>query len=142
MELESESSPRTETGGVIVGRGEWLDSEVSITGVSGPGPRAVRTRYSFQRDIKHCQDYLNRIARESSGLLDYLGEWHKHHETDPWPSGQDLTTLATIALDPNYHVSVPILIIIGSSNNRSSLRAFSVDSLRNVQLLNWSIKGV
>jgi len=140
IEAESRSSPRTETGGVIVGSGGLPDGVVAIRGVSGPGPRALRTRFSFMRDIKFCQEFLDLTARKSYGKIDYLGEWHKHHETDPWPSSQDIRTLARIADDSDYHVAIPILLIIGKSNRRESLRAFAIDRAGRLDALEWELR--
>jgi integrative and conjugative element protein (TIGR02256 family) len=141
IEAESRISPRTETGGVIVGAGEVSDGVVRITGVSGPGPRALRTRISFLRDVKFCQEFLDRTAQDSAGEIDYLGEWHKHHETDPWPSVQDIRTLERIADDRAYHVAIPILLIIGKSDKRESLRAFAIDRAGNLELLSLEFRG-
>jgi integrative and conjugative element protein (TIGR02256 family) len=126
LEAESLASPRTETGGVVAGRGSLDDGAVVLTHASGPGPRARRTRYSFARDKEYCQTFLDRVAVESGGEVDYLGEWHKHHEAEPRPSGQDIRTAADIAADLGYHVRLCLLLIMGASNSRSSLRVFVV----------------
>lgn len=126
IEAESRKSPRTETGGVVAGRGSLTEGRVVLTHVSGPGPRAKRTRYSFARDKEYCQAFLNRVAVESQGEVDYLGEWHKHHEAEPRPSGTDVRTAADIARSPDYHVGLCLLLIMGESDRRDSLRVFVV----------------
>jgi integrative and conjugative element protein (TIGR02256 family) len=137
IEAESRRSPTTETGGVIAGTGTLGINDIVITAVTGPGPRARRTRYSFARDISYCQDRLDRFGSDSGGLIDYLGEWHKHHEDEPWPSSRDVGTLKSIAKDEHYHVVVPLLLIMGESNDRNSLRVFAVNAAGRLTLLDW-----
>jgi integrative and conjugative element protein (TIGR02256 family) len=137
MEGESASSPRTETGGVIAGRGSLEAGEIHVTHASEPGPRARRTRFFFERDNVFCQQFLDDVARRSRGLVDYVGEWHKHHERVPHPSGRDTRTAAEIADNPDYHVNLCLLLIIGESNRRSSLRAFVVNAFGGLSEVKW-----
>lgn len=139
IERASTDSPRTETGGILAGRGSLNEGEVHITHASGPGPRARRTRSLFARDTAYCQRYLDQVAKSSAGVVDYLGEWHKHHQLLPQPSWRDLGTAAAIARSGDYHVSLCLLLIIGASNWRSSLRAFRVNTLGRVMELGWSV---
>jgi integrative and conjugative element protein (TIGR02256 family) len=137
IEAEARRAVRTETGGVLVGRGDFALGEMIITGASGPGPLARKTKYSFARDTQYCQRYLDKSAKDSSGLVDYVGEWHKHHEIDPRPSWQDITTIRKIASSSYYHVTVPVLLIIGQSNLRESLRAFAVREVGGLMIIEW-----
>jgi integrative and conjugative element protein (TIGR02256 family) len=139
VERESAGSPRTETGGVLSGRGSLESGEVHVTHASGPGPRARRTRYSFARDTPFCQGFLDEVATGTGCLIDYVGEWHKHHEAVPWPSWRDVRTAAEIADNPDYHVRLCLLLIIGESNRRSALRAFVVDEFMEVTEVAWEV---
>jgi integrative and conjugative element protein (TIGR02256 family) len=139
VERESAVSPRTETGGVLAGRGSLEAGEVHITHASGPGPRARRTRYSFARDTPFCQRFLDEVAIGTGSHVDYVGEWHKHHEAVPRPSWRDVRTAAEIADNPDYHVRLCLLLIIGESNRRSALRAFVVDEFGEVAEVAWEI---
>ena len=138
IEGESKKSPRTETGGVLAGRGSLEEGEIHITHASEPGPRAYRTRLNFERDTIFCQHYLDEVASRSGGLVDYVGEWHKHHERVPRPSWRDTRTAAEIAGNPDYHVSLCLLLIIGESNRRASLRAFVVNAFGGVSEVKWA----
>jgi integrative and conjugative element protein (TIGR02256 family) len=142
IEVESRRSPTTETGGVIAGTGKLGTYDVAVTHATGPGPRARRTKYSFARDVSYCQAQIDQFARESGGLVDYLGEWHKHHEEEPCPSPRDIGTLSNIARDKNYHVTLPLLFIIGESNDRESLRVFAVDRLGELTRVEWGVLHV
>lgn len=137
MEEESARSKYTETGGVIAGDGSAESGEIHISHASLPGPRAKATRYSFQHDREFCQKFLDDLAAESNGTIDYLGEWHKHFELNPYPSGRDAKTLFSIAENRDYHVNQPLLLIIGINNQRSSLRVFVTKNPERLVLADW-----
>ncbi|SRR6266436_3556226 len=139
IETESAKALRTETGGVLAGFGDATAGEVHVTHASRPGPMARKTLFSFARDTEYCQGFLNSVARQSGGVIDYLGEWHKHHEHVPRPSWTDVTTSKKIALSSDYHVSKCLLLIVGESNSRTSLRAFVVDSSGASLRTNWEL---
>lgn len=141
LERESSAFPNDETGGVIAGEGNISNGPALITAASGPGPQAKRSRFSFQRDTEYCQQLLNAWAVDSMGGTDYLGEWHKHHESNPTPSSTDILTCRRIAIDPNYHVEECLLLIIGQSNTRDSLRAFVVPQSGKVDQVEWRISN-
>jgi integrative and conjugative element protein (TIGR02256 family) len=139
IETESAKAIRTETGGVLAGFGDLTAGQVHVTHASRPGPRSRKTMFSFARDTEYCQEFLDSVARQSGGAIDYLGEWHKHHEHVPRPSGQDVATSAKIALSSDYHVSECLLLIIGESKSRTSLRAFVVDSSGASRRTKWEL---
>jgi len=128
IEMEAAKTKRVETGGIIAGKGSHEEGKVLITHASNSGPRAVRRKRSFMRDTSYCQGLLDQWAIQSKGEIDYFGEWHKHFEIEPRPSVLDLDTMQRIASDRNYHVEQAILLIIGISNRRDSLRAFIIGS--------------
>ncbi len=138
IESEAVKAPEVETGGIIAGRGDVSTGDVCITHASDAGPLARRSRYRFARDTEHCQKLLDRWVVESGGTIDYLGEWHKHHESDPTPSPQDILTCRRIAASSNYHVTTVVLLIIGASDSRNSLHAYSVDCCGRTNRLQWS----
>lgn len=139
IEAEATKATKTETGGVLAGHGDVIKGEIHLTHASEAGPKARKTLFSFARDTSHCQQFLDRLAVESAGRIDYLGEWHKHHEAEPGPSPRDIETSKNIALSPDYHVSHCLLLIIGKSNHRSSLRAFIVCPSGATTRIGWDI---
>lgn len=141
IESEARSSARIETGGVVAGLGVVGKDDVVVTHASGPGPLARRSGSYFQHDRSFCQNFLDSLAARSNGRIDYLGEWHKHFERDPKPSGTDVRTLKKIALAKNYHVSLPLLFIIGGSNERDSLKAWTIDGAGRIDRIEWTISG-
>ena len=130
IESEAAKAGKHETGGIIAGKGSYEENNIVITHASSSGPKAVKKRNFFSRDVFYCQRLLDQWANMSKGKIDYLGEWHKHFEEKPHPSPLDLDTMSRIAFARDYHINNPVLLIIGSSNNIDSLRVFSIGFLR------------
>lgn len=140
LECQAADATRHETGGIIAGSGSVDEGTVVVSRASDGGPAASSTLTSFSRDTRHCQALLDGWAGESTGRIDYLGEWHKHFENEPSPSRRDICTLASIARDQAYHVAAPILFIIGQSNSRSSLRVFLIDAEACCAATDWEVR--
>ena len=90
IKAESEKSPYTETGGILLGRKYEMATQIIfvVFHTSGPGPRAFKTPIALVPDIDYYNEML--INGRNSGGLDYLGEWHKH------PAGFENTSLADL----------------------------------------------
>lgn len=139
LEDQAKASPNRETGGIVAGSGLAEDGTATILKASDGGSRALRQQSFFSRDTTHCQQLVDEWAVESGGMIDYLGEWHKHLEDDPTPSRQDVRTLRDIARSPDYHVRLPLLLIIGRDNLRSSLRVFAITVNGLCLSFNWTL---
>lgn len=114
MAEESEAKPAMETGGVLVG---FVDSDLNAivaTAASGPGPAAHHGPRTFNRDRVFCQDFLDWHAETTYGAVDFIGEWHKHREPNPWPSHRDMKTYRGLAADPDCHLESPLVLITGT----------------------------
>lgn len=118
LKSESESKAGVETGGVLVGFLDHKLDAVVVTAASGPGPRARHGAFSFNRDRAFCQAFIDRHAAESAGCIDFVGEWHKHPEPNPWPSPTDCSTYVTLAIDDTSHVDRPVVLISGTTRTR------------------------
>lgn len=137
IEATAADSPAVETGGILAGLGSLAVGEVVITKASPPGPQALTRHHYFSRDTIYCQGVLDQWVFESQGRVDYIGEWHKHFEVIPHPSFLDIATLRNIAVSSSYHVQQAILLIIGESNCRSSLKSFVIDAKGNCYTIDW-----
>jgi integrative and conjugative element protein (TIGR02256 family) len=139
IEKASVAAKYAETGGVLAGIGSIEQNEVIITNASLPGSKAKASRYFFQHDREFCQAFLDDLAAQTNGSIDYLGEWHKHFENVPNPSSTDIRTLTKIARNSDYHISFPLLLIIGQSNLRFSLRTFVIDNKEFFRPIKWEV---
>lgn len=135
---ECEQRSGLETGGVLVG---FIDSRlyaVVVTAASGPGPHAHHGPTTFNRDPVFCQAFLDRHVTVSKGVVDFVGEWHKHREPDPWPSSVDINTYRKLALDPRCHLALPLVLIAGTEvRTRSS----TVDQFVQVKAFVFRVDG-
>lgn len=108
MASEAENKFCLETGGVLLGTVN--DDRIVVQIAVGPGPAAKHGFASFVRDGAYAQLELERVLSESNGEIDYLGEWHTH--TIPvGPSTRDKKSMAVIALNSQYGISNPFLIL-------------------------------
>lgn len=114
LAAESERMAGFETGGVLVGFIDSRRNAVVVTAASGPGPNAHHGPFSFNRDRAFCQAFLDRHASATGGVIDFVGEWHKHPEADPRPSGVDVDTYRRLARDSTAHIDRPVVIITGT----------------------------
>lgn len=119
---ESEAKPGVETGGVLVGFIDHRLRAAVVTHASGPGPKAFHRPSRFQRDREFCQAFLDYHAARTDGVLDFLGEWHKHREADPWPSPTDKNTYEKLAANPNCHLDEVVVLITGTRRLRGPAR--------------------
>jgi integrative and conjugative element protein (TIGR02256 family) len=109
---ECQQKMPNETGGILVGRCER--GQICVAQIVGPGPKAFHAPTVFRRDGKFAQIELDRLYEESSGQIDYLGEWHSHL----WPVGpspRDRRSMRWVANNPRFDLSNPILIIMQRS---------------------------
>jgi integrative and conjugative element protein (TIGR02256 family) len=110
IRAEVRKSPRTETGGALVG---FLseDESVIVTGACGPGPRAELRRYSVLIDGKYADAFCTRAFEESGGRLDYVGDWHRHPGWSLASSRQDLEAMKIIRDSGCCSIPYPITAI-------------------------------
>jgi len=112
--VETELKPGLETGGVLVG---FVDSNLRaavVVAASGPGPQAHHGSTTFNRDRAFCQAFLDHYAAATGGVIDFVGEWHKHRELNPRPSYVDVNTYRQLAADPACHRELPVVLITGT----------------------------
>lgn len=104
---------KNETGGVLLGRIEE-DGTGRVAYASDAGPNAVETPERFDRDVAHCQGWID--ERLQPGVCEYLGEWHSHTLGEARPSPLDAQSLAGIARTGAYCQPMPVLIILKSDD--------------------------
>ena len=86
IELECRKYPDTETGGILVG---YKDAgQVTVTHATGSGPKADRSAHHFTKDTPYLQSVLVLLGHYYQ--IDYLGVWHKHPPSMPFPSVRDV----------------------------------------------------
>jgi integrative and conjugative element protein (TIGR02256 family) len=112
-----------ETGGILLGY-PLDDTTLRVSRASPPGPRARHSRFSFSRDTRFLQRYLDTIHDRSEGREDYVGEWHVHPALDAPPSRTDRRSLWRIARRKNYTIDNPVLLIVEQMSAQRRYRAY------------------
>lgn len=105
------SSPRVETGGILVGRYVNSGRRVQVSEATGPPPGSSAGRDWFTRGNRGLAKLLA-DRWDSEPRTYYLGEWHFHPDRVPWPSSQDLRQMHEVAADPRYQCANPILLVV------------------------------
>jgi [CysO sulfur-carrier protein]-S-L-cysteine hydrolase len=70
------------------------------------------SRVQFTRHPDNLNIYLKNVYGNTSGAIEYLGEWHSHPGGSNRFSGHDLTTMKAIASDDGVKMENPLLLII------------------------------
>jgi len=105
--------PKTETGGILVGR-KTADSDFLIPFVIGSGPKAKRSQSRFTPDVSWQQEILEGLFKRYA--VNYLGSFHRHPGTYYQPSLRDYRNARKITSSPDwdvYEAIFPIAILNG-----------------------------
>lgn len=98
----------TEAAGVLIG--ERRGPHLVVHQISEPGPGDIRRRCFVDRRGAHHQIAVDEAFINSSGILQYLGEWHTHPEDSPSPSPTDIGTWQRYLIADDEEM---VLLIIG-----------------------------
>lgn len=110
IKAESRKARCVETGGPLVGY-VAKDGALIVTDAAGPGPNAKMERYSVTIDGTHAQKFCDQCRNESDGLIDYVGDWHKHPGFSLRPSEHDIFAIKTMAIFEHSPTKHPISLI-------------------------------
>lgn len=104
---------RNESGGILLGRVRDNYSEFIITDISEPCIKDKSGRCYFIRNKENAQMIINKNWKQSSGQINYLGEWHTHPEYNPTPSFIDKRLLSQCLKKNEYPFNGLFMIIVG-----------------------------
>jgi integrative and conjugative element protein (TIGR02256 family) len=138
----------SETGGILLGHETSTGLHVSLAG--GPGPRAVRTPTSFNRDLDYAQELAEEAWQQQRAV--WLGDWHTHVHVPPVPSETDLSSYLRHLDDADLGFDRFISIIIGpvgvvdpearlNANDTSISRAIPHARDHAPTIVTWVIEG-
>jgi integrative and conjugative element protein (TIGR02256 family) len=112
---ESAEHAPLETGGMLLGYEGTDAAGTVITALVGHGPLARHARGRFIPDGPWQQEELERIYGESGRVTTYLGDWHSHPNSPPFPSRRDRRTARTVARTRHARAPRPLTVIAGST---------------------------
>lgn len=123
IEREIASAPAgIETGGILLG--QRIGGEVEIRVAGEPGPKAIRQRRYFLRDLDHAQQLA--AAAWSEHRAQWVGEWHTHPNTGLAPSEFDLDTYRKHLCDDELGFDVFVSVIARSTKTGTRLIAWAI----------------
>lgn len=112
MAAEAARAHPCETGGVLLGYWSSPPSEVVVTDLVGPGPRAVHEPTRFVPDADYQEAEIARRHLADPARCCYLGDWHSHPRGGAGLSWKDRKTLRRIAVDPAARAPEPLMVIL------------------------------
>lgn len=110
MQNICEKSFPNETGGILIGHYSEDCKIAIVTQILGPPRGSSRFKSSFVRCGKSLLPILDKLWKKNQY---YLGEWHFHPSSSPYPSTTDLTTMKKLSESQELHCPEPIMVIIG-----------------------------
>ena len=120
IERECRKYPDTETGGIVVGFRD--DRQAVVTHATGPGPNSQMSEHHFVKDTPYLQSVLNLLFQYYQ--VNYLGVWHKHPESMPFPSSGDLASAMDEVEDENVGLDELITPICTMESGRVEVVPF------------------
>lgn len=132
MIAEASAHGPNESGGVLlglVGHNEETGAKtIVVVAATEGGPKAKRLPRYFIRDLDYCQSEINRAFARSGGLVNYVGEYHRHVSACSDLSQTDRDALEQIAEaarhDPEATYSTPISAVVALPDNSLPGRYF------------------
>lgn len=103
-----------ESGGVLLGVQSQGRLEFSIEHFTLPDKSDKRSRLSFLRRSKPANKVISAVWEETSGRVNYLGEWHTHDEERPVPSAEDRKLMSNVIDDESCLFDRAFMVIVGS----------------------------
>lgn len=114
FEAIAKEAPRSadgrETGGALFGFDAGIYGPTLITHASGPGPKAVRKRDFFSRDLDYTKTAAG--AAYADCCSRWIGEWHTHPDGPPTPSSRDLASYLIHLEDPSLGFETFLSLIV------------------------------
>jgi integrative and conjugative element protein (TIGR02256 family) len=126
-----------ETGGILVGRYTVRHDVANVTAITGAPTDSKSGRSWFYRGVFGLQSRLEQLWYTKRHY--YLGEWHFHPGSEPYPSQIDMKQMIGIARSPRYHCPEPVLIIVGLDPGRMSLTDCIRAYVFNAQSIMWEL---
>ena len=115
MSLCEQNIDRNERGGILLGL-VFKDHDEVVE--FGKPAKSNKSKYfSFIRRKNPAQKIINDAWNQSGGYIVYLGEWHTHPGSDPFPSGQDKIMIEKVFRTTRMEIDYLYLIIAGANKS-------------------------
>ncbi|MBO0356202.1 MULTISPECIES: Mov34/MPN/PAD-1 family protein [Flagellimonas] len=101
-----------EKGGILLGK-RLENNKILVTKATTPTLFDKSYRYSFHRDKKSAQLFINYEFLNSLGKTIYIGEWHTHPEDYPTPSSTDIKMIKNQFKKNLINEDFLLMVIVG-----------------------------
>ena len=107
-----------EGGGILLGKVSIDEKNIYITELYQiESSKSDNTHY--ERNATVAQEIINNRWKASSGVINYLGEWHTHPKMIAVPSNTDINSMKLISKSIQAVIPYIFLIILGENNEFS-----------------------
>jgi len=104
-----------ETGGVLLGIIDTLNSQIHVVHHLPAPPDSVETRAEFERGVEGLGKAITRCADQVLHQIRYIGEWHSHPDgVKARPSKKDVSQLAWLAQSLAADDCPGVMLIVGA----------------------------
>lgn len=115
LQMFKQTGARNERGGILLG--SIYEKKIVINRVSIPTIFDSSSKFSFVRDKKSAQLFIDYEFTNSGGKIIYLGEWHTHPEESPTPSSTDIIMIKKQLKENFTNEQFLLLLIVGLKEN-------------------------
>lgn len=105
-----------ESGGILIGTQSTDGLVYEVRDVTYPTTFDIRRPFEFVRSHLRANRAIDSAWRASSGMRNYLGEWHTHDEQSPRPSGIDRKLISDVVKDRIPPFDFVFMLIVGNGN--------------------------
>ncbi len=131
------ASPKTETGGILVGK-KIGDQQIVVPFALGPGLKARKSSIRYSPDVEWQQFYLDKLFNRYG--VNYLGSYHRHPGSNCLPSAHDFKAACQIVTDPEWNIGEAIFPIINLTGKGISFHPYYFTrKLKEFEVMSWRI---
>lgn len=109
-----DSGERAETGGVLFGERDNACRVVWVSEIIGPPPDSESSHDHFICGIHGAAEANEEKRRRTRGSVQYVGMWHTHPESYPFPSETDFLSMHKLVNADQPSTPKHLLLILGS----------------------------
>jgi integrative and conjugative element protein (TIGR02256 family) len=108
-----------ETGGVLLGQFDLMNSRVYVVDAMCAPADSMRTDAEFARGVEGLSAKIDESLARTANIVSYVGEWHSHPRgVEAGPSGKDIRLLVHLALMLRQDGLPALMLIAGESSEQ------------------------
>lgn len=108
-----------ETGGVLLGHFDLMNSRVYVVDALSAPADSMRTDAEFARGVEGLSAKIDESLARTANIVSYVGEWHSHPRgVEADPSGKDIRLLVHLALMLRQDGLPALMLIAGESSEQ------------------------